>query len=178
MHVKTKVRPLFPGFRSHCAPRARSIRRHRYLTLSGRLLSEKPLRLARRLHYSYKSFLVNVFLCSAADVPFLPPFAPAVPRAFTPLPSRRFPLLLLLLLLRRRAAATASRRRSAKNPLTDIAHKLSIDPYATVHSLRRRLRRRRRRSIYRVFPFDFITDHLHALSICTRTLRAHRFPRQ
>lgn len=169
-HVKTKVRPLFPGF-SHCACLPATAR---YLTPTSRRRPpvRKTLRLARGLHYSYKSFLVNIFLCSAAAV--LPTFhfcLLSAPRAFhlvssltsrlissnppfphhpspPPIvsPGRRVPTY------RHRINYLSTRTVTV---LSARHHASPSFPYRRYH------RRRRRRFVYSFSLFNF-TDPLHA----------------
>lgn len=122
MHVKTKVRPLFPGF-SHCAclpllsnPRPSSS------TTSTAACPKNPSTCSKRASLFIQKFSRQHFplLCCrrrrrSPDVPFLPPFAPA-PRAFSATPPR--------LVSSRLIVADAPHPRT----LLQTSHKLSIDP--------------------------------------------------
>lgn len=114
----------------------------------------KTLRLARGLHYSYKSFLVNIFLCSAAT----PLSRRSIFASFCPslegVPRRH----------RRRTTTTTSRFVSSprrclftslyhprhRHTLLQTSHKLSIDP---VHHRRHRRRCHRTASSTRALRF-------------------------
>lgn len=94
LHVKTKVRPLFPGF-SHCAclpllsnPRSSSSSSPS-TTTSATACPKNPSTCSKRASLFIQKFSRQHFplLCCcrrrSPDVPFLPPFAAPAPRTFS-----------------------------------------------------------------------------------------------
>lgn len=92
LHVKTKVRPLFPGF-SHCAclpllSNPRSSSSSSSTTASAAACPKNPSTCSKRASLFIQKFSRQHFplLCCrrrSPDLPFLPPFAAPAPRTFS-----------------------------------------------------------------------------------------------